>query len=58
MKNPSFKPFILWLLGRYISMDFLKEQKMKLSKKTQEKLWATTECISDGKKKKSSRANG
>lgn len=28
---------------------------MKLSKKTQEKLWATTECISDGKKKKPSR---
>ena len=30
---------------------------MKLSKETQEKLWATTECISDGKTKKTNRAN-
>ena len=30
---------------------------MKLSKETIEKLWATTECISDGKKKRPSRAN-
>lgn len=30
---------------------------MKLSKKAQEKLWANTDCISDGKKKRPSRAN-
>lgn len=30
---------------------------MKLSKKTQEKLWATTEAISDGKREKPNRAN-
>lgn len=36
---------------------FLKGEKNELSKKTVEKLWANTKCISDGKKKKSSRAN-
>ena len=36
---------------------FLKEKRMKLSKKTVEKLWANTECISDGKTKKANRAN-
>lgn len=30
---------------------------MKLSKETQEKLWAATEAISDGKTKKPNRAN-
>ena len=31
--------------------------KMKLSKETIEKLWATTEAISDGKREKPNRAN-
>lgn len=30
---------------------------MELSEETKMKLWATTECISDGKKKRPSRAN-
>lgn len=30
---------------------------MKLNKKTQEKLWATTDAVSDGQTKKPNRAN-
>ena len=36
---------------------FSQEKKMKLSKKTVEKLWATTDAVSDGQTKKANRAN-
>lgn len=43
--------------GMLLLVGWFKENNMKLSKETVKKLWATTECISDGKKKKPSRAN-
>ena len=36
---------------------FSQEIKMKLSKETIEKLWATTDAVSDGQTKKTNRAN-
>ena len=36
---------------------FSQEIKMKLSKETIEKLWATTDAVSDGQSKKTNRAN-